>query len=236
MTPIKKKVLGAELRWQQWWKSSPIFMRDQYGRYVSQPGAEFWFENFWKPRALSAWAYELVRRLAKLPPQRLLPLSPAEKNMLESMPPYPHLAPNQKQLLYAVFTNEFLRFRGGIWYYTNQFSSSDQPTLSWRQGQVERLGEWKQIELLDLKTDDQDLDQRRLAKKYIRRFWPLIRAIWRLGRDNDGKKFLVPLPLPLKQHKFTGCFFSLAQNRRAVKACQKKAVVRSAVPSVDARE
>jgi hypothetical protein len=233
MTPIEKKVPGPELKWEQWWKFSPIFMLDDYGHYVSRSRAEFWFENFWKPRALSAWAYELVRRLAKLPRQKLLRLTPADKSLLESMPPYPHLAPHQKQLLYAVFTNEFLRFRGGVWYDANQFSSRDQPAQSWRQGQVERLGEWKQIELLDLKHDDQDLDQRKLARKYIRRFWPLIRAIWLLGR---GDEVPVPLPFPLKEHKFTGCTFSLAQLGKAVKSCQKKAVVRSAVRSAKARE
>jgi len=201
-----------------WWRHSPIFMRDQYRHYVSRPGAEFWFDNFWKPRILSAWAYELVRRMPRLQIQEA---KTADKDLLASMPPYSRLKPYQKQFLYAVFSNEYVKFRSEWEMDNDQPASGDKPGRLWRQGQVEKLGDWTQIEILDRKYDPADKDKRDLAKKYIRRFWPLIGPIWRLIGHSDGEQLALPLPHPLQQHEFTRCYFSWAQFREAVRLCEK---------------
>lgn len=52
--------------WDHWLNHAPFMVKDEYGHYAAKPGAEFWHDNFWKPRMLSAWAYELVRRLLRL--------------------------------------------------------------------------------------------------------------------------------------------------------------------------
>ncbi|EEF60609.1 hypothetical protein Cflav_PD6199 [Pedosphaera parvula Ellin514] len=72
----------AEDKRPHWWKTSPFF----------GPGADFWYDKFWKPRVLSAWAYELVRRLEDFPRLEIPELSPEDREMLRGMPPYPRLS------------------------------------------------------------------------------------------------------------------------------------------------
>ena len=140
-------------------------------------------------------------------------LSAADKNLLASMPPYSRLALCQKRFLYAAFSNAYVRFRSNWKMDNDQPGSGDK---SWRQGQVGKLGDWTQIEILDRKHDPADKDKRYLPKKYIRRFWPLIASIWRLVGPSGGQALCVPMPTPLEKHELTGCNFSWAQFLTAV--------------------
>lgn len=89
--------------WRHWWKESPIFELPVGKPEQSRFGAEFWYQHFWQPKRLSVWAYELVRRLARLKKIRDPKLSKAERFGLERMPPYTDLNFEQKQILAHVF-------------------------------------------------------------------------------------------------------------------------------------
>ena len=214
MTHPSKPVQRASSRtadeWDPWWQRSPLFRRDEYGQYTSRPGAEFWYEHFWKPRALSAWAYELCRRLRKLPKQQKLQLTKTDRAILKCMPTYPRLASTQKQLLQAIFSTQFDK----IWPVFHPQSDSQE---SWKQGQPAKLGDWRQIEELDLAFDQQDTERRHSTKEYMRRFWPLLRAACQfLFANEPGGSLLHSVSPP--NHELSGWQFTPKQFEQALES------------------
>ena len=97
--PIRAKVESAAAKaaspaastpatnpWDHWWNHSPFMVKDAYGHYAAKPGAEFWYDNFWKPRMPSAWAYELVRRLSVLKLKQPK-ITAKDREWLQTLPP-----------------------------------------------------------------------------------------------------------------------------------------------------
>jgi hypothetical protein len=141
---------------------------DQFGFYEARPGAEFWYDNFWKPRMFSAWIYELVRRLPKLKVQNPK-LSTQDLARLRSLPPYPQLTNVQKKMLAAITASQFKAHLPDDM--LGDYSS-------WQEGQSFKLGDWQQIEALDGPAEQDDRAARKRAREYIRRYWRLIYAAW----------------------------------------------------------
>ena len=46
----------------RWWRKSPYFRLD-HGHEVPIDGGGLAYGAFWKPKAFTAWTYEIVRRL-----------------------------------------------------------------------------------------------------------------------------------------------------------------------------
>ncbi len=65
---------------EKWWQKNSVFMLSA-GHTKAKRGAEFWFDNFWKPFEPSAWAYELVRAVAI----RKVEWRPAEKELVATL-------------------------------------------------------------------------------------------------------------------------------------------------------
>jgi hypothetical protein len=191
-------------KWDHWWKHSPFMMVDNYGHYVSKPGAEFWFKNFWQPRMFSAWAYELVRRLTKLKLKEP-ELAQLDDAILRSLPPYPQLTWQQKKFFAAIMASQFTLHRPAQMLGTG---------ASWREGQSFKVGDWRQIEALDLRADKDERQARRPARKYIRRYWPLIRAAWMNMPAGPQIVFNEPRP----RHELSGCGLTERQIRNALRS------------------
>lgn len=187
--------IAATNPWEHWWKRSPFMVHYCSRRDGGIPGEKFWYEGFWKPRVLSAWAYELVRRLAKLKlkqPQ----LSANDKALLRSLPLYLQLTSKQKRILSAAMASQF---------------ENDAPghmlghAATWQQGEFLRLGGWHQIEALDqIPASAADPEARKLACDYIRRYWPLIRAAWMFMQAGTGTAYSEKRP----QHDLSDCKFT----------------------------
>lgn len=120
-------------------------------------GLEVWYDVFWNPYRVSAWAYELVRRLQLCPK---VPLSPDERTLLQGMPPYPKLSPAQKDSLRYVIARSFQRplvllNEGGVIPFDPEYSDPIKPWSfdlraskkalqqffwSWIEAEMQRLG------------------------------------------------------------------------------------------------
>ena len=187
--------------------------KDRYGNYGAKPGAEFWYDNFWKPRMLSAWSYELVRRLPRLKLKQPK-LSAEDSVVLQSLRPYPQLTSTQKKILSAALASQF---------------KPDVPALmlgnsaEWQQGQIFKLGDWRQIEALD-RPAVPDNESRKLACKYIRRYWPLIRAAW-LNMQVGGV-YSEPRP----QHELSYCTLTNERLATLLPAIQRPSFIPTVLP------
>ena len=168
-------------------------MRDEYGFYVARPGAEFWYEHFWKPRLLSAWFYELVRRLPKIQ-AAALQLRAADLTSLHSMPPYPQLSLLQRKWLSFIVSSQLQEQR------PDDLLGS---TASWLTGQSFRLGDWEQIEHLDLPAVKQKAQLVRWSKNYAARYSQLILGAWNTMPICEELGWLEELP----RHKLSDCSF-----------------------------
>ncbi len=204
-----KTVAASAEGWDHWWNRSPIMMVDEFGQYVARPGAEFWFKNFWEPRRLSAWAYELVRRLIKLNLKEPK-LSAEDQALLRSLPPYPHLTSTQQKILAAVLASQFQEHRP---------MTMQGTTEAWRQGQIFKLGDWRQIEALDKPANAEGDNVRKLACNYLRRYWELVRGAWIIMQL--GTQILCAEPRP--QHQLSGCDFTDARIRKVLETIRKRA-------------
>ena len=91
--------------YSRWWRESEEF-NIVAGFDEAIDGLKLWYDVFWKPYRVSAWAYELVRRLQSCP---RVPLSPGERALLHLMPPYPKLSRVQKDSLRYVLARTFQR-------------------------------------------------------------------------------------------------------------------------------
>jgi hypothetical protein len=201
--------------WGHWWLRSPIFKLDAYGQYTSQPGAEFWYDHFWKCRQFSAWTYELVRRLAKMPRIQNPRLAPSERAMLNDMPPYPLLPAKQKRILYSVFSSQFSEDLVDL---EDLHGSELREKEPWKRGQPFKLGDWRQIEVLDFEYNESDKEKRDLAKKYIKRYWPLIRVAWQIMNSTQTDSLGSPfLGMCGSVHDLSGCHFTEKELHEALR-------------------
>ena len=131
-----------------WWRQSHIFkVDDTDGKSSPITGAEFWFAQFWEPRELAVWLYELVRRLAntKISEGKI---SAEEKKLLQEMPPYLHLSAQQKADLAFIIARE-LNTEAINAETSTLYNSTDRSHLpGWQQGQPQKLSDWRQVEAL----------------------------------------------------------------------------------------
>lgn len=187
--------------WDHWWRRSPIFMFDRAYGWVARPGAEFWYENFWKPRALSAWMYELVRRWHKLT-QRYSGLAARYKDAIPNAkgarfwPPYVQLNGTQKSALAFVVASQFGKASEVI----------GDPRDSWRkEGRFSRLGDWRQIEALD---GDKPIARREASSlaRYICRYWPVLDYAWRYMEEKNEVELSKSYDKPFDEETFRKAF------------------------------
>jgi hypothetical protein len=179
---------------------------NKYGIYAERPGAEFWYSHYWKPRMLAVWIYELVRRMAKL--QLETPkLSGADRALLRSWPPYPTLTLRQKQLLCASLVSQLDHHPSGQLLGPGEFAIK---------GQLTKLGDWRQIEALDLPPDDSEPEARNRARKYIRRYWTLVRSGW---QSMEAGEILAPRRRP--RHELSGRTLSRKRLQNVLKAASR---------------
>lgn len=90
----------------QWWKESKVFTCEGENlKERPREGLELWYRIAWTPYRVSAWAFELVRRLPKCDTNL-----PAEhRSIIEGMPPYTRLSRGQRHWLRLAIENG--RFR-----------------------------------------------------------------------------------------------------------------------------
>lgn len=96
---------SVDPHWWQWWHESKEF-KIEAGFDEPVQELELWYDIFWKPYRVSAWAYELVRRLQLCPK---VALSPDGRALLQKMPPYPKLDLDQKDCLRHTIARAFQR-------------------------------------------------------------------------------------------------------------------------------
>lgn len=167
---------------------------NSHGFYTARTGAEFWYDNFWKPRRLSAWIYELVRRLPKLK-MRNPKLTTQDLVQLRSMPSYPQLTTAQKKILAAIVASQFNA------HLPEDMLGND---ASWQEGQIFKLCDWRQIEALDRPAEQDDRSARKRAREYIRRYWRLILVAWMNMQIRTGIVWSEQRP----RHELTDCRLS----------------------------
>jgi hypothetical protein len=181
----------------------------------SRSSAEFWHQHFWRPKRLSVWAYELVRRLTKLKTISVPKLSEFERCELEKMPPYTDLNFEQKQILTHVFYAELESPQSQL----EKILATAEETMLWQQGQPNKLGHWNQVEVLDKKYDESQKDLRQDAKNYIRRYWPLVKTAWLAM--NQSEEIFRPNSLLVARHALSDFSFTKKQLVEALKRAKK---------------
>ena len=209
----KQRVAGSQ--WQdRWWLRSPL-AEIAAGRSRSKHGAEFWYQHYWKPRELSAWLYELVRRL----PNTRRPIPEPVRRQLLRMPPYPNLSFHQRNMLFIIVSREL-----------NPSSLSQTKVVlgesrlpAWKQGQAAKLGNWSHVEAMGKPVNSSTMDDRRYGRENAIRFLPLIISAWRLMSLGPAQqaKFLQAVPDPERQ-EFSGARISLPEFRAALAEAVKK--------------
>lgn len=213
--------------WQgRWWRHSLIFEMDNGGKTRPKSGADFWFDHFWKPRELTVWIYELMRRL----PNTKMDIDDKNKKALQALPPYPRLSEEQKAALVFIVNraldSELINEEVSTLY--NSTDRSHMP--EWQHGQPHKLPDWRQVEALDRVEADQTAEKkdsrwekRRRARERAMTFLPLILSVWKLMTKDSLQNIIIP-PLQNNQgHSLHGAIFSDTELNEALKKAKQQA-------------
>ena len=152
---------------------------------------------------LGVWLYELVRRMAKLHLKTPM-LSDEDGVLLRSWPPYPMLSLHQKKLLCVALVSQLDHHPSG------QLLGPDDLQMK---GQLSKLGDWRQIEALDLPANDSEPEVRKRAREYIRRYWTLVRGAWRSMQSGE-----IVHPRRRPRHELSGRMLSPKRIQKVLRA------------------
>ena len=138
--------------------------------------------------------------------------------ILQAMPPYPKLSPEQRAVLVFAITRELdPKLIGETT--SIQFDSTSREMLQeWQRGQHDKLADWRQIESLDklAGTRNEDgkklrWDKRRRARGRAETFLPLMLPVWTLLSTVSRRKMFGPRLQNSNPHSLTGAVFSEAE-------------------------